>query len=251
MNFLVLVVTLLLDTCILLGSGLVTLSQLIGFFFINFASLVFSLFHMTGQIFLRLFEKRKQTSPKKRASKNRIENASVVLMIHNLKLIALGILLAGFVFLLHQTYVFVQKLPDPSLIGVVNYPVSTKLYDRNGILLYEIYHDQNRTPVSIDLIPSYVLQATIAIEDKDFYNHSGISLLGGIGRAIKDSFLTGNLQGGSTITQQLVKTALLSPERTIIRKIPEICIALWTERIYSKKQILDMYLNQIPYVGSA
>jgi penicillin-binding protein 1C len=96
-----------------------------------------------------------------------------------------------------------------------------------------------------------VIQATIAIEDKDFYKHKGISLIGGILRAIKDMVLTRKLQGGSTITQQLVKSSLLTPERTIRRKIKEIILALWTEQIFSKDEILELYLNQVPYGGAA
>ncbi|MGB9883522.1 MAG: penicillin-binding protein 1C [Microgenomates group bacterium] len=152
----------------------------------------------------------------------------------------------------YQSYIFVKSLPLPKNIGKVNYPLSTHIYDRNGKLLYEIYRDQNRTPITLKELPLYVIQATIAIEDKDFYRHNGVNLIGGILRAIKENFLNkGAIQGGSTITQQLVKTALLSPERTFERKIKEIILALWTERLYTKDQILEMYLNQVPYGGSA
>jgi 1A family penicillin-binding protein len=150
-----------------------------------------------------------------------------------------------------QSYIFVKALPSPRNIGKMNFPTSTHIYDRNGELLYEIYRDQNRTPVSLNDLPDYVSQATIAIEDKDFYHHYGISLFGGMVRAIKDTYLTGELQGGSTITQQLVKSSLLTPERTIERKIKEVILAVWTERLYTKNQILEMYLNQVPYGGSA
>jgi 1A family penicillin-binding protein len=125
------------------------------------------------------------------------------------------------------------------------------MYDRNGKLLYEIYKDQNRTITKLSDLPKYIYQATIAIEDKDFYTHSGVSFWGGILRAAKDTIMNKGLQGGSTITQQLVKSALLTPERTIERKLKEILLALWTEKLYSKNQILEMYLNQVPYGGSA
>ncbi len=146
---------------------------------------------------------------------------------------------------------FLKELPSPTEIGSVNYPLSTHIYDRNGRLLYEIYRDQNRTPISITNLPQYVSQATIAFEDKDFYRHNGISIYSGILRAAKETLLNKTLEGGSTITQQLVKSALLTPERSLQRKIKEIVLALWTERIYSKKQILQMYLNQVPYGGEA
>ncbi len=152
------------------------------------------------------------------------------------------------------SYFFVFfKLPSPySLKDYRAVPLSTHIYDRNGKLLYEVYRNQNRTPVNIDELPTYIGQATIAIEDKDFYKHSGISIFSGILRAIKDMVIQrDNLQGGSTITQQLIKSALLSPERTVRRKIREIILALWTERIFSKKQILELYLNQVPYGGAS
>jgi len=117
--------------------------------------------------------------------------------------------------------------------------------------LYEIYREQNRTPVKLTSLPAYTYQASIAIEDKDFFRHNGVSPIGGIGRALKDTLINKQLQGGSTITQQLVKAALLTPERTISRKFKEIILALWTERLYSKQEILEMYLNQVPYGGSA
>lgn len=168
-----------------------------------------------------------------------------------LKAFILGIFLCITGFFLFTSYRFVVELPSPSDIGKLNYPLSTHIYDRNGKLLYEIYKDQNRTNTKLSTLPKYIYQATIAIEDKDFYAHGGISLWGGILRAARDTVLNKNLQGGSTITQQLVKSALLTPERTITRKLKEILLALWTEKLYSKDQILEMYLNQVPYGGSA
>ncbi len=168
-----------------------------------------------------------------------------------IKYFLLGISLALLAVFIYHSYLFVNALPKPTLIGTINYPVSTKINDRNGNLLYEIYHDQNRTPIAINKLPKYVSQATIAIEDKDFYSHQGISLIGGIARAAKETLTEKKLQGGSTITQQLVKTALLTPERTIERKIKEAILALWTEQTYPKTKILEMYLNQVAYGGSS
>lgn len=168
-----------------------------------------------------------------------------------LKFFLLGIILCFSAFFLYSSYRFVVELPSPTDIGKLNYPLSTHMYDRNGKLLYEIYKDQNRTLVEIKDLPKHIYLATIAIEDKDFYSHSGVSLLGGILRAAKETILKKGLQGGSTITQQLVKSALLTPERTIERKLKEILLALWTEKLYSKDQILEMYLNQVPYGGSS
>ena len=162
-----------------------------------------------------------------------------------------GVVFAGFAVMIYSGYSFINSLPNPRLIGLVNYPVSTQILDRKGRLLYEIHSDQNRTPIKIKQLPDYVWQSTIAIEDKNFFSHNGISIVNGILRAAADSIKTGHIQGGSTITQQLIKTALLTPERTINRKAKEIILALWAETVYSKKQILEMYLNQVPYGGAS
>jgi len=158
-----------------------------------------------------------------------------------------GIILCLLIFAIY----ILKDLPSPSRLSDGTIPYSTHLYSRDQTLLYEIYHEQNRTPVKLDSLPEYVKQATIAIEDKDFYRHSGISLFGGILRAAKETVFQQKLQGGSTITQQLVKSALLTPERTITRKVKEMILALLVERRYSKDEILEMYLNQVPYGGTA
>ena len=162
-----------------------------------------------------------------------------------------GVVATLIVFSIWQSYVFVKELPSPYSIGKINYPQSSHIYDRNGKLLYEIYKSQNRTPIALSRLPTDLIEATIAIEDKDFYRHNGIAPISGILRAIKENVANKTLQGGSTITQQLVKSALLTPDRTIKRKFKEIILALWTEKVYSKDKILEMYLNQVPYGGSS
>jgi len=152
-------------------------------------------------------------------------------------------------FLLSLFYLF-WDLPSPFRLTSWSYPVSTQIFDRKGRLLYEIYANQNRSPVKISELPEYVKWATISAEDKDFYRHHGFSPRG-IGRAIFNILFHQKLQGGSTITQQLVKNALLSPERTLRRKIREFFLTLAVEAIYPKEKILEMYLNQVPYGGTA
>ncbi|MEK7544480.1 MAG: transglycosylase domain-containing protein [Patescibacteria group bacterium] len=147
-------------------------------------------------------------------------------------------------------YLWLRALPNPTLLTVRDIDVTTKVFDRNGALLYEIYADQNRTPLPLSEIPKHVIQATIAIEDKNFYTHQGFSLSGMI-RAARETMLRGRVQGGSTITQQLIKSALLTPEVSISRKVKEILLAFWAERLFTKNQILEMYLNQVPYGGTA
>lgn len=156
------------------------------------------------------------------------------------------------VFLIFSFYFFILKdLPNPQKLNFKEVSAATKIYDRNGKLLFDIFTDQNRTLVPLAEIPDTLKQATIAIEDKDFYKHGGINPIGGILRAAAASITGKQLQGGSTITQQLVKSALLSPERTITRKVKEIILAFWVELIYPKDKILEMYLNQVPYGGTA
>jgi len=150
------------------------------------------------------------------------------------------------------SYIFIFKdLPSPAKLAQYNLAISTKIYDRNGKLLFDIFADQNRTPVPLSEIPKYLQEGTIAIEDKDFYKHQGVNIIGGMARAVIADVTHGQLQGGSTITQQLVKSALLSPERTITRKIKEIILAVWVEILYPKDKILELYLNQVPYGGTA
>ena len=151
-------------------------------------------------------------------------------------------------------YFFVfHNLPSAaSLKDYKQVPVSSQIFDRNGKLLYAVFKDQNRTPIKLKSVPPYVYQATIAIEDKDFYKHGGISIFGGMLRAVKDMVLRkGGLQGGSTLTQQLVKSALLTQDRTLQRKAKEIVLALQAEQLFTKDEILELYLNQVPYGGSA
>ncbi|MFC1654004.1 transglycosylase domain-containing protein, partial [Patescibacteria group bacterium] len=128
--------------------------------------------------------------------------------------------------------------------------VSTKIYDRHGRLLFTFFKDENRSLIELKDIPKHTIDATIAIEDQDFYNHTGISIRG-ILRAIKRNTLDNKTQGGSTITQQLVKNALLSPEKTLIRKTKELILALGVELTFTKNQILQMYFNEVGYGGSA
>lgn len=141
-------------------------------------------------------------------------------------------------------------VPLPTRLSSPDIPVSTKIFDRNEKLIYEIYNDRKRTPVKISEIPDNVKKATIAIEDKDFYRHSGFSY-SGIARALYKIVFERKLEGGSTITQQLVKNSLLTNERTIKRKIREFVLTSVVEGIYTKDQILELYLNQIPYGGTA
>lgn len=142
-----------------------------------------------------------------------------------------------------------HNLPSPSNLKNLPTPTTTEFYDRNGTLLYRFYEGKNRTPVKLEDIPLPLIYATIAMEDKNFYSHFGVDFYG-IARAFISLLRNGEVQGGSTITQQLIKNTLLTPERTIARKTKEIILAFWAERIFDKNEILEMYFNEVPYGGA-
>ena len=145
---------------------------------------------------------------------------------------------------------FSRDLPTPGKLSASNFSQSTKIFDRNGILLYDIYKDQNRTYVTLDQIAKTVQQATIATEDKDFYKNQGFSITGYL-RALRNAIFSMHISGGgSTLTQQLVKNTLLTSEQTITRKIKEFILAIQVDRTYTKDQILELYFNATPYGGA-
>lgn len=162
-------------------------------------------------------------------------------------LIFLGILIGIFGW-------FAKDLPTPNKINSRFAAQTTQILDRNGKLLYEMHGDKNRILVEFDEIPQDIKDATVAIEDKGFYKHTGFSPTRIVGSALHNvatRLSGGNLQGGSTLTQQFVKNALLSPEQTYGRKIKELILAIQIEAMYKKDDILKMYLNEIPYGSNA
>ncbi len=160
-------------------------------------------------------------------------------------LIGLGVLFIGTIAW------FSKDLPTPSKIKQWRPALSTKILDRNGKLLYEVHGEEKRTWVSIKDIPDCMKQATIAAEDKEFYHHFGINLKGLARAFLRDILHRSYKEGGSSITQQFVKNALLTPKRTLSRKIKEAILSIELEALYSKDQILEMYLNTIPYGSNA
>lgn len=163
-------------------------------------------------------------------------------------LIALTLGVCSLIFYIY--FAIFRHLPSPKQLSQRESQISTKIYDRQGNLLYKIYKNENRTIIPLSEIPPHVRLATLAAEDAEFYNHPGFSIRG-IVRAIATDVQTGSLQGGSTITQQLVKNALLTPEKTLIRKIKELILSIQVEAFYTKDQILEMYLNEVSYGGTA
>ena len=144
---------------------------------------------------------------------------------------------------------FSRNLPKPGEV-VRREGFSTKIYDRNGALLYDLFDDERRTPVTISQIPVELQQAVVAIEDKDFYNHQGFDMMT-IVRIPYNILFKQRVIGGSTLTQQLVKNALLTNERSVVRKFKELVLSMQIERTFTKEEILEMYLNEAPYGGTA
>ena len=164
-------------------------------------------------------------------------------------------LLVAAVFLIggaRSLYTLFASIPNPEHITDRAIAQSTKIYDRTGaILLYEIHGEEKRTIVAFNDIPETIKQATLSAEDIHFYQHSGLDFKG-ILRALYVNILRGDIsQGGSTITQQLIKNSILTNERTYTRKIKEAILSLLIEKKYSKDDILGLYLNQIPYGSNA
>ncbi len=144
-----------------------------------------------------------------------------------------------------------KDLPEPGKLIDREVAESTKIYDRSGeTVLYEIHGDEKRTLVALNDIPQSVRDATIAIEDKDFYHHSGFSTWA-IFRTLITNIFTNRKAGGSTLTQQFIKNAVLTNDKSYIRKVKEIILAYRMEKKFTKDQILQMYFNEIPYGSNA
>lgn len=142
-----------------------------------------------------------------------------------------------------------QTLPNISDLTASQQKMTTKILDRNNHLLFEIYDDENRRPIALSEVAPSMVQATIAIEDRNFYQHPGFDFKAII-RAMRANSENGSFsQGASTITQQLVKLRLLTREKTLTRKLKEIILSVLVEGNFTKDQILEMYLNEVNYGG--
>ena len=145
-----------------------------------------------------------------------------------------------------------RDLPHPEKFSQRNIAQSTKIYDRTGkVILYEIFAEQRRTLINLSDIPQHLIYATLVSEDKDFFQHPGFDLKAIVRAILVDILRGGKVQGGSTLTQQFVKNAFLTPQKTYQRKIKEVLLAYQIEKKYSKEEILQMYFNEIPYGSNA
>ncbi len=194
---------------------------------------------------LKLHISKQRPSNKYFSKKNKLLHH---LLIKKLLVFAIIIFLAGIIFISGIFAWYSKDLPDPNKIIDRSIIQSTKIYDRNGEkILYDIHGNERRTLININELPEYVMNATIAIEDKNFYKHGGISIWGIIRGQILPRLRGKRAQGGSTLTQQFVKNAVLTNKRSIARKIKEWILSYQIEKKYSKREILSMYFNEIPY----
>ena len=247
MAFLLDIITLILKALTLIGDFILLFFRLTGSLFTKSYSLFKSFLKLTKGNFKK---KPKLRTIQKKKKYKEIKIFPLPLGV-KIKYFTLGTLFSSiFIFVPLLALIFIQDLPNPSILSTVQSPQTTKIFDRNGKLLFQIYAAQNRTYIPLASIPKDFQNATIAIEDKNFYKNPGFDANAIIRAALSD--LSGHpLQGGSTITQQLIKSTLLSPERSLKRKVKELILAVWAEKMYSKDKILEMYFNQVPYGGTA
>ncbi|MBI2062657.1 MAG: penicillin-binding protein [Candidatus Yanofskybacteria bacterium] len=172
-----------------------------------------------------------------------------------IKNILVGIITLAVIGLVFSVAVFLYyagQVPDPSAISARRVSESTKIYDRAGeTLLYDIHGEEKRTIIAWNQMPETIKKATLLSEDADFYKHKGVDFRGILRAFYKDVISLSASQGGSTITQQLIKLSLLGKEKTLPRKIKEAVLSIQVERKFNKDEIFWMYLNQIPYGSNA
>jgi len=157
-------------------------------------------------------------------------------------------LVGGVILVVIVVAAFSIDLPNPNTLLTRETELSTRILANDGTPIYEVFGEKNRSLVKLDEVSPYVIYATLSTEDSEFYQHTGYSFRGML-RAMKNTVTGSGLQGGSTITQQVVKNALLSQERTLSRKIKEAILSLQLENKYTKDEIMQMYLNETPYGG--
>lgn len=163
-----------------------------------------------------------------------------------LGILGFGLLVVGILIMWTSTL----QLPDFKLFTERKIASSTKIYDRTGsIILYDVHSNIKRTVIPYEEMGIYSKNATVAIEDSEFYQHNGVRLKSLI-RAVWANLSGGKIQGGSTITQQIIKQTLLTSERTVTRKIKEWILAIKLEKVMNKDEILALYLNEAPYGGN-
>ena len=187
---------------------------------------------------------------KKMMPKNSSDRQKMLVVLTYLASFALFSVLGGVFIVVVTLAIFSRDLPNPNSLLERSEELSTRLVDRNEEPIYEVFGEKNRQLIRLEDVAPALTEATLAVEDSNFYFHQGISIRGML-RAVKNIVLGGSLQSGSTITQQVVKNALLTQDQTVSRKLKEIVLSLQLENRYTKDEILQMYLNETPYGGQS
>jgi 1A family penicillin-binding protein len=157
-----------------------------------------------------------------------------------------------FIFFIFIFIWYIRDFPRPEFFQERHLPLSTKIYDRTGkIILYEVFGEEKRTWTPLSKIPAHLKNAVIAAEDSNFYSHFGVDFKGIVRAILEDLKIGKPIYGASTIPQQLIRSTFLSTKKTVQRKIREVILAIELDRRYSKDQILEWYLNQIPFGQNA
>jgi penicillin-binding protein 1A len=162
-----------------------------------------------------------------------------------------GLMVIGIVTLIALVAIVSIGLPDVHDLDKLNVSQSTTIYDREGNILYVKHGGENREYVAYENISKNIIDATVAIEDDQFWTHSGFDPIGIVRAMVTNVTHLGVQQGGSTITQQYIKNTFLSSEKSYIRKLKEVILSVQLEQAYSKEKILELYLNKIPYGNNA
>lgn len=166
-------------------------------------------------------------------------------------IIFFGMIAAGIAAFIILIAVVSIDLPDVKDLDKLSIAQSTTIYDREGNVLYVKHGGENRQYVEYSQISKNIIDATVAIEDDQFWTHPGFDSVGILRSVVNNIFHISGTQGGSTITQQYIKNTFLSPEKSYIRKLKELILAVRLEQTYDKKKILELYLNKIPYGNNA
>lgn len=165
--------------------------------------------------------------------------------------VIVGLGLAGMIVGAATIVILSIGLPDVTDLDNVDIAESTEIFDREGNLLYTVHGEENREYIELEDISQNLINATISVEDADFWNHQGFDVLA-LGKvALHEFFGIGAQRGGSTITQQYIKNTYLTAERSYVRKAKELILALRLERAFDKNEIIELYLNRIPYGNNA
>ncbi|MDD4062548.1 MAG: PBP1A family penicillin-binding protein [Candidatus Pacebacteria bacterium] len=173
-------------------------------------------------------------------------------ILNNVVNVVLVLFLGGTILSLSLFLYYTKDFPRPDSLSERSFVEPTRIYDRTGeVILYTVYGEEKRDIVSLDNIPDHLVHAVISVEDGNFYNHFGLDFKG-IARSVLEN-LRGwsRSQGGSTISQQLIRNTFLTGDKTISRKVREVILTLELERRYSKDEIMEFYLNQIPFGRNA